>query len=136
MIQDRDMICQVFCQASDFNLVMLVLGSGLTWHSAELSLERYRIIFDNKISLYFISDVRRFKEMMRSIPTILPQTVGSSLFLSLSFSVLLSAGTIDNAQFSNEVSRYTLEESRIRVIYLYLWFAFIHLADRQEDIET
>ena len=74
--------------------------------------------------------------MMRSIPTILPQTVGSSLFLSLSFSVLLSAGTIDNAQFSNEVSRYTLEESRIRVIYLYLWFAFIHLADRQEDIET
>lgn len=41
--------------------------------------------------------------MMRSITTILPQNVGSSLFLSLSFSVLLSAGTIDNAQFSDEV---------------------------------
>jgi len=41
------------------------------------------------------------ESMMHTTPSIFPQSVGSSLFLFLSFSVLLASGTIDNAQLSD-----------------------------------
>lgn len=61
--------------------------------------------------------------MMRNHLSILPESVGLSLFLFLSFSVLFATGTIDNAQLSDGVSTRlessSLEESKSMLLFLF-----------------
>ena len=71
------------------------------------------------------------ESIMHTTPSIFPQSVGSSLFLFLSFSVLLASGTIDNAQLSDGVS--TRFESRRVKEYVVVLF---HLRPDKKNTHT